>query len=466
MKIKTINHSTQHNSIKKHSELGKARKNKESSSPRDILVQIGVGEHTPHTLARAYEDKFQSIEELRYVDLNPEHLDAVAATCRALNKETGRNVKCVVSTDYKDALEDATMVSFAFAVDYPQSTLRDYARAERHGIPMVEGETMGIGGGLAGIRHLKVAMPIMDRMASVCPDAWCVVSTNPIRHLGDYAARYAKLRKCMGLCHGAEATIQYIENAAGIKHGLLDFLVAGANHFIWYLKIWSRETGEDYYPKLTEILKKQALDGEMSRHMFQTFGIYPGNGPSHVTDSFGLFTEDIWKKYDIHRALSAERGATGDHKRWTNYMRKIRDGQMTAREYLKELAVSQADAPASPILRSFLKTDTMYYNQALNIPNRGAVSNLPDDAIIEVPGVSNRTGAYPLVVGPLPDAVAELVRRQVVIQKLHVDAAATGSKQALTQALLLDPTVKSFDSAMAFLNDTLTEDKKFYPVMS
>ena len=105
----------------------------------------------------------------------------------------------------------------------------------------------------------------------------------------------------------------------------------------------------------------------------------------------------------------------------------------------------------------------MYYNQALIIPNQGAVANLPSDAIVEVPGVSNRTGAYPIVVGPLPDAPAELVRRQLTIGRLHVDAAATGSRRALDQAILLDPTVKNIDSAMAFLDDTLVEAESLYP---
>ena len=116
--------------------------------------------------------------------------------------------------------------------------------------------------------------------------------------------------------------------------------------------------------------------------------------------------------------------------------------------------------------RSLFQTDSLHYHPALNIPNRGAVSNLPEDAIVEVPGVCNRIGAYPLTVGPLPDAVAELVRRQVTIQKLQVDAAATGSRQKLLQSLLLDPTIKNIDSALAFMDETLRDRGSYYPAFN
>jgi len=459
-----------------------------TQSPRDRVVQIGIGEHTPHTLARAYINDYPTIEELRFVDISEERLSAVEVTCRTLNEETGRRIKITTSQNATDVLEDATMVVFAFAVSWPQSTMDDYARADRHGIPMVEGETIGIGGGLQGIRHLNVAMPIMDRMKSVCPNAWCVVSTNPIRHLVDYATRYARLEKCIGLCHGATATLRYIEKTGGIPPETIDGIVAGANHFIWYLKLWSRQTGDDFYPELARILEDKTLDGEMSRTMFSHFGLYPGNGPTHIPDAFGFFSKETWQKYDIQRCLSDKnydpfldylrkdvgaaqikarlKSKSEGNKRWTGYMRKVRDGQMSATDFLATLIDEDKEDPNGKIIKTLFKTDTMHYNPALNVPNNGAVSNLPDDAIVEVPGVSNRTGAYPLAVGPMPSAVAELVRRQVAIGQLHVEAAATGSKQILRQSILLDPTMRNPDAALAFIEDTLAEAGNFYPTFA
>ena len=277
-----------------------------SATYEERLVQIGVGEHTPHTLSRVFVDRIPTIRELRFVDLSAERLEAVEATCRALVRETGIDVKVTCSTDYQAALQDATMVTFSFGVGYPQLVLEDYARAEKHGISMVEGETIGIGGGLMGLRHLKAAMPMIDAMARICPESWCLISTNPIRHLTDYAARYAKLPRTMGHCHGVVATLEYLEKAIGLPPKTLDCQVAGANHHFWFLKIWNRVTGEDYQPELARILRDRPLDGEMGRALYPIFGLYPGNGPDHVPDAFGFFPRETWARYDIHQCVSQQ----------------------------------------------------------------------------------------------------------------------------------------------------------------
>jgi alpha-galactosidase len=273
------------------------------------MVQIGVGEHTPHTLVSAYLDPHAHVEALGFVDINEERLEAVAATCRALNELTGKQVAVETSTETAEVLPGATVVILAFAVGYPQLVLETYERADKYGIPIGEAETLGIGGGLMGLRHLKVGMPIMDLVKKVCPEAWCVVSTNPIRHLTDYANRYAGIRKSMGLCHGTKATLRYIEKCLEMEWGSLESIVVGANHLIWYLKIWERATGDDWYPKLAEILQERDLDGHMGRYLYSVFGLYPGNGPGHVPDGFGFFQKRLW---EAGGGVSAG-GAGGEH---------------------------------------------------------------------------------------------------------------------------------------------------------
>lgn len=48
--------------------------------------------------------------------------------------------------------------------------------------------------------------------------------------------------------------------------------------------------------------------------------------------------------------------------------------------------------------------------EAVNIPNRGYIENLPHGAIVEVPAVIASEGPMGMVVGTLPEAVAELCR--------------------------------------------------------
>ena len=99
----------------------------------------------------------------------------------------------------------------------------------------------------------------------------------------------------------------------------------------------------------------------------------------------------------------------------------------------------------------------------MNLPNRGYISNLPAGAIVEVPAVSTGAGVEGVGVGPLPEPVAELCRREIVVVRLCVDAAVTGDRQAALQCLLLSPCVTDMDVAQLILDDYLETYREHLP---
>jgi alpha-galactosidase len=81
------------------------------------------------------------------------------------------------------------------------------------------------------------------------------------------------------------------------------------------------------------------------------------------------------------------------------------------------------------------------YRGHFNRPNRGAISNLPDDAIVEGPGYVDRHGIHLQRIGDLPLGCAAVCNQSVSVQRLGVAAAVSGDVSLLKQALLLDPLV-------------------------
>ncbi len=73
--------------------------------------------------------------------------------------------------------------------------------------------------------------------------------------------------------------------------------------------------------------------------------------------------------------------------------------------------------------------------------NGGTISNLPPDAIVEVPGYVDRNGMSIPRVGELPPACAAICAQSVSVQRLAVEAAVKGDETLLKQAMLLDPLV-------------------------
>ena len=79
------------------------------------------------------------------------------------------------------------------------------------------------------------------------------------------------------------------------------------------------------------------------------------------------------------------------------------------------------------------------YRGHFNVVNNGAISNLPDDCIVEVPGYVDANGINITRVGELPLGPAACCMSNINVQRLAVEAAYRGDDQLLKQALMLDP---------------------------
>jgi alpha-galactosidase len=73
--------------------------------------------------------------------------------------------------------------------------------------------------------------------------------------------------------------------------------------------------------------------------------------------------------------------------------------------------------------------------------NGGAITNLPAECVVEVPGFVDKNGINIPVVGDLPLGCAEICSQSVAVQRLSVEAAVAGDETLLLQALMLDPLV-------------------------
>ena len=65
--------------------------------------------------------------------------------------------------------------------------------------------------------------------------------------------------------------------------------------------------------------------------------------------------------------------------------------------------------------------------------------------------------------GPLPEPIAELCRREITVTRLCVDAAVHGDRQAALQCLLLDPVVTDLDVAQQILDDYVETYREHLP---
>jgi alpha-galactosidase len=78
-----------------------------------------------------------------------------------------------------------------------------------------------------------------------------------------------------------------------------------------------------------------------------------------------------------------------------------------------------------------------------NMPNRGALANLPADAIAEVPTIVDRSGPRLTIVGELPPQLIGYMQPHITQQELFIRAALEGRRDHIYQAAMFDPLTAS-----------------------
>ena len=101
-----------------------------------------------------------------------------------------------------------------------------------------------------------------------------------------------------------------------------------------------------------------------------------------------------------------------------------------------------------------------------NVLNNGLITNLPSNACVEVPCLVDRNGVQPCYVGDLPEQCAALNRTNINVQLMTIEAAMTRRKDAIYQAVMLDPHTSaelSIDDIVAMCDELIEAHTGWLP---
>jgi alpha-galactosidase len=74
-----------------------------------------------------------------------------------------------------------------------------------------------------------------------------------------------------------------------------------------------------------------------------------------------------------------------------------------------------------------------------NVPNRGFIPQLPEGCAVEVPVLVDANGLQPTVVRDIPPQLIALMRTNINVQDLTVQALLTEKREHIYHAAMLDP---------------------------
>jgi alpha-galactosidase len=443
------------------------------------IVVIGSGsQFTEFFLQELF--KFEEFKgcTLALVDRKPDRLQHEVELANRISKALDWGVTVEGHTKRNDALPQADYVYCFLAVNSKEAWKKEFELCNKHGINPYEAYTVGAPGLNFSIRHVPVMLDIAADIERLCPDAWLILDNNPLSRILAALDRHSKV-KWIGYCNGHEMIQMALEQLLGkderthlrdadpierefmVPSGTVDILLAGINHLQWVTDVRDSATGEDLYPLVMETIRKMKAKEFPGGYRFifeaaKLLGFVCSPADNHVGDYLWFVDDTIadrcgLKPYPVDQWFG---GRMADD--WAEIVARYH-----SREAIKTYVSQRRIGWLSLQIARYLMTAGQKYHPALNLMNNGAISNLTDDIIVELPAVVGPDGPKAVQYGPLPEVVAPYCQLVGSITNIVADAAATGSRELALQALLLDPFIHSATVAEALLEDMLAYSRQY-----
>jgi len=416
-----------------------------------VAVVGGGSTYTPELIEGFHTRRDRlPVDELVLQDIDDERLEVVGGLARRILEKHGWPGALVVTKDRARALDGASYVIVQLRVGGQAARLVDETLPLEFGC--IGQETTGPGGFAKALRTVPVVLDIAEETERrAARGAWLVDFTNPVGIV--MQALLDNGHRAIGLCNSAmgfqRRFAQMLE--ASPDRVLLDHV--GLNHLTWERQV--KLDGKDVLP---ELIAKHAdrigadigIPGDLVRLLKAV--------PSYYLRYFYLTDEVLReqvsgsKRSRAEEVMEIERGL----------LEMYRDPHLTEKPALLEKRGGAYYSEAAAQLIASLHADTRD-EQVVDIRNDGALPDLPDDAVVEIPAAIGADGAKAERMAPLAPEMLGLVQQLKAYERLTVKAAVDGDREAALKALLANPLIGQYKIARPLLDALLEANRKHLP---
>jgi alpha-galactosidase len=408
--------------------------------------------------------------ELALTDINARNLDLVRQIIDRIVAVNEVPARVTATTDRRRALEGARYIINCTRIGGLEAYRHDIEIPLRYGVDQCVGDTICAGGILYGQRNIPVILDFCRDAREVAePGARLLNYANPMAMNTWAAIDYGKV-DTIGLCHGVQNGWRQIAEVLGAEHrSEVDFICTGINHQTWYIdiRLRGRKIGKDELVAAFERHPVYARQEKVRIDVLKRFGCYSTESNGHLSEYLPWYRkrpEEIGRWIDMSRWIHGETGGYLRHCTETRSWFE-RDFPHFLEEAGKPIdPASRTDEHASHILEA-LETGRLYRGH-FNVKNRGLVTNLPQDAIVESTGFVDRFGLNMVAGLTLPLACAATCIASINVQRMAVEAAVTGDVNLLKLAVLHDPLVGAIcspDEVWAMVDEMLVAQAQWLP---
>jgi alpha-galactosidase len=401
--------------------------------------------------------------ELALFDIDAERLRDSELLLNNLRQSSGSSCTIKAYADRKEALRGAKYIINAIQVGgYDPCTITDFEIPKKYGLRQTIADTIGIGGIFRNLRTIPVLLDFAKDIEEVCPDAWFLNYTNPMAVLTNALASIGGV-KTVGLCHSVQVCVPHLFDSLGMESEGVEAKIAGINHMAWLLEV--KKNGVDLYPEI----KRRAAEKQKEKHhdmvrfeLMLRFGYYVTESSEHNAEYHPYFIKRSYPELIDRFNIPLDeypRRCIAQIKGWQSMRESLLANSNLEHKRSHEYASYMMEAMETNIP----------FKIGGNVLNTGLITNLPKEACVEVPCLVDASGITPTYVGDLPPQLAALNRTNINTQLLTLEAAATGKKEHIYHAAMLDPHTSaelSIDDIVAMCDDLIEAHGNWLPAFN
>jgi 6-phospho-beta-glucosidase len=392
-----------------------------------IAVVGGGSTYTPE-LVEGFVNRADRlpIDDLVLLDTDPDRLEIVGGLAERMLQRLDWPGRLTLTGDRDAAIDGANFVLIQLRVGGQQARLVDETLPLRFGV--IGQETTGAGGFAKALRTVPVVLELADLTGRrAAPGAWIVDFTNPVGIVTQ--ALLDAGHRALGLCNVAITLQRRLAARFGVEPDRVALEHVGLNHLSWERAI--RVDGEDRLPDLLqEDLEELAGELRLPLDLLRTVGAVP---------SYYL------RYYYLTRTV------LGEQQEGHTRAREVIDIEARLLDLYRDPALAEKPAllasrggafyseAAAQLIASL--HDGRGDVQVVDVQNGGALPDLPDTAVVEIPAVIDRDGAHPLPLAPLAPEQRGLVQAVKAYEELVIQAAMTGDRRTALVALGANPLI-------------------------
>ena len=430
------------------------------------IIGGGSSTFTPQLMRLFIQSGVLHGSTITLMDVDAHRLEVMDTLCKQLVERERAELEIESTTDRRGSLVDADFVIGAIAVGGLDAWEKDIEIPAKYGVYMPICDSIGPGGMMRAFRHIPPLVEVCRDLEKVSPEAWVFNYSNPST-ANAIAMHRATGIKAVGLCtcSGIPRNAKYLAHWGGVAPEELQVPApaAGLNHCAVILELRLKD-GRDAFPLLREHVTQPVVKWGL-----ENYGILPYCW-SHWTEFYPSLTRLEEEYTGRLQGLKMNYGMVVhdmDHERerarkWERLTEQWARGE--GEEVSLDALPSAEAVEVVEIMEALIENRNEIH--VVNIPNQGAIGNLPEGAIVEVSALVGDYGIQPIHVGDLPEPVAATLRQHITVQELTVEAALTGDRQIALQAFLQDPQIASVltpEETAALLNELLEAHADYLP---